>query len=288
VFTLGLIWDSATPSREQITSTLAHLDTEIDLSKVLHGVAESPANATLCCLICFYSAHYCAIVHDDRSNTWLHFDDSSVSVVGSTWLDVRSKCLSSKYQPVLVLYRRVPLCAPAEDDANAHGASWANMAAARARATADAARPKLTSANRSVRPAKPPTDAFAKRGPGACHNCDDPAHESRMCPKPCRECGSERHRIGYHYRAGSKPAPNSKPNAFRAGAEKSKCFNCDEIGHESRECTKPCGICKSTQHKSGYHLNDHLYEGKADRRKGANGKAAAAPAAVRGKPPAAA
>eukprot|EP00965_Chrysotila_dentata_P069762 2304978-Pleurochrysis_carterae.AAC.1 len=33
VFTLGLIWDSATPSREQITSTLAHLDTEIDLSK---------------------------------------------------------------------------------------------------------------------------------------------------------------------------------------------------------------------------------------------------------------
>mmetsp|Transcript_35830 Transcript_35830/g.114145 ORF Transcript_35830/g.114145 Transcript_35830/m.114145 type:complete len:251 (+) Transcript_35830:5093-5845(+) len=40
----------------------------------------------------------------------------------------------------------------------------------------------------------------------------------------------------------------------------SKCFNCDEFGHESRDCTKPCGICQSTQHKSGYHLNDHLYE----------------------------
>jgi hypothetical protein len=40
----------------------------------------------------------------------------------------------------------------------------------------------------------------------------------------------------------------------------SKCFNCEEFGHESRDCTKRCGICQSTQHKSGYHLNDHLYE----------------------------
>jgi hypothetical protein len=40
----------------------------------------------------------------------------------------------------------------------------------------------------------------------------------------------------------------------------SKCFNCEEFGHESRDCTKACGICQSTSHKSGFHLNDHLYE----------------------------
>ncbi|EOD08375.1 hypothetical protein EMIHUDRAFT_48920, partial [Emiliania huxleyi CCMP1516] len=71
----------------------------------------------------------------------------------------------------------------------------------------------------------------------ACHNCDDPSHESRDCPKPCRECGSDKHRIGYHYRA-------------RTTVKTSKCFNCDEFGHESRDCPKPCGICQSTQHKS--------------------------------------
>ena len=70
------------------------------------------------------------------------------------------------------------------------------------------------------------------------------------CPKPCRECGSDKHRIGFHYRTGIKT---------------SKCFNCEAIGHESRDCPAPCGICGSAQHKSGYHLNDHLYvQGSAE------------------------
>ena len=102
---------------------------------------------------------------------------------------------------------------------------------------------------------------LAKRGPGACHNCDDPNHESRDCPQPCRECGSDKHRIGFHYRTGIKT---------------SKCFNCEAIGHESRDCPMPCGICGSSQHKSGYHLNDHLYVGKAEPAPTA-GKSASAP-----------
>jgi len=63
-----------------------------------------------------------------------------------------------------------------------------------------------------------------------------------------------------------------------AGIKTSKCFNCDAIGHESRDCPAPCGICGSAQHKSGYHLNDHLYvQGKAESA-AASGGAAAAPA----------
>ena len=50
-----------------------------------------------------------------------------------------------------------------------------------------------------------------------------------------------------------------------AGIKTSKCFNCEAIGHESRDCPAPCGICGSAQHKSGYHLNDHLYvQGKTE------------------------
>ena len=88
---------------------------------------------------------------------------------------------------------------------------------------------------------------LAETFPCGCHcvshtNVDPP-------PLLVRRCGSDKHRIGFHYRTGIKT---------------SKCFNCEAIGHESRDCPAPCGICGSAQHKSGYHLNDHLYVGKAD------------------------
>lgn len=70
-----------------------------------------------------------------------------------------------------------------------------------------------------------------------------------ICSSRHGRCGSDKHRIGFHYRTGIKT---------------SKCFNCEALGHESRDCLAPCGICGSTQHKSGYHLNDYLYVGKAD------------------------
>ena len=199
------------------------------------------------------------------------------------------RCHSSRYQPALALYQNTREPAFGGGAAEA-GGTWANMAtrcAARGGITepsrtpsggvaaaggagrAPAASRQTSAGGRKVEPTP------AKRGPGACHNCDDPSHESRDCPKPCRECGSDKHRIGYHYRA-------------RTTVKTSKCFNCDEFGHESRDCPKPCGICQSTQHKSGYHLNDHLYEqgkapagGGADKRRAQTGRGGAG--AARGK-----
>lgn len=252
----------------------------IDLAKVLHGV-ESRTPASLCGVICYHASHYIAIVHDERSDSWLHCDDTAVSRVGPSWVDVRFKCRSCKYQPALVLYRQVDDDSklwstphPTSENPN----SWANMAVrcaaggginsgsssslkgatappsrgvrnptdapAAAGRTQLHVRPSPATTN-GMRAQAPSTAVLVKRGPGACHNCDDPGHESRDCPWPCRECGSDKHRIGFHYRTGIKT---------------SKCFNCDAIGHESRDCPEPCGICGSAQHKSGYHLNDHLYE----------------------------
>merc|ERR1712087_923056 len=156
---------------------------------------------------------------------------------------------------------------------------------AASRASAAASRSARTSTNGRSEVVAP-----MKRGPGACHNCDDPNHESRDCPKPCRECGSDKHRIGYHYRNGAKVATASVRSSgggaslFRPGVKASQCFNCQDFGHESRDCPKPCGICGSTQHKGGYHLNDHLYENKSgssgDRRR-VNGRGAGSAGAPR-------
>jgi len=310
VFTLGFSWDTAKPTKLQLDSLLEQLVETIDLAKVLHGVAQ-PTPAALCGVICYHSSHYVAIVHDERSDTWLHCDDTSVSAVGTSWVDVRFKCHSCKYQPALVLYRQIydtekhrssssaPL--PALDNPN----SWANMAVRcaagggiSAASTASTKAGTAAPANRGATAARTPAEAAAalartqlslrgpappngarappvsaaalmKRGPGACHNCDDPSHESRDCPKPCRECGSDKHRIGFHYRTGIKT---------------SKCFNCEAIGHESRDCPEPCGICGSAQHKSGYHLNDHLYEHVKGTEAGAEASAPAAATAARRAP----
>ena len=81
--------------------------------------------------------------------------------------------------------------------------------------------------------------------------------------------------------SGSRPSAPLRASAVGglAGIKTSKCFNCEAIGHESRDCPAPCGICGSAQHKSGYHLNDHLYvQGKSEQAATAT---AAAPAAAK-------
>lgn len=263
-FTLGLAWPTAHPSKEELSTVIGCIDERINLTKVLGSDYNNgdEAWAKAVGLICYHASHYCAIVRD-AAGSWRQFDDSTVTHVGETWLDVRFKCHNAKYQPALVLFELMSaeMAFPPAAAGSETVGTWANMAvrcAVRggisessrpanaslvggARGTANAARPVP-----GGRKAEVPT-APSKRGPGACHNCDDPNHESRDCPKPCRECGSDKHRIGYHYRA-------------RTMVKTSKCFNCSEFGHESRDCSKPCGICQSTQHKSGYHLNDHLYE----------------------------
>ena len=239
VFTFGLAWDSTQQSREALDAVLERIDETIDISKVLAGV-DSPRPASLCGIVCYYAAHYIAMVHDPQMHSWLHFDDTSdVTLIGSSWVEVRSVCMSRRYLPALILYHKLapdergaPLSAEA-----ASGSSWATMAvrcaagggisastaaagkigiagvpplargggasrspgiaAKTAEATAALARTRLTgSAPLTISTSTATTQttsvesALVKRGPGACHNCDDPNHESRACPKPCREYGA--------------------------------------------------------------------------------------------------
>jgi hypothetical protein len=129
VFTLGLAWDSPRPPREALDAVLERIDECIDVSKVLAGL-DSPRPYTLCGIVCYYAAHYIAIVQQPISGQWLHFDDVNVSVVGATWVDVRHKCLSCRYLPALILYRQLApgeRGSPGEQPPSA-GSSWATMA----------------------------------------------------------------------------------------------------------------------------------------------------------------
>ena len=130
VFTLGLAWDSARPSKEALEAVLERIDERIDVSRILAGV-EGPKPVMLCGIVCYLAQHYIAIVRDPASSQWLHFDDSNVTVLGDSWVDVRFKCVSSRYQPALILYRQLAPneMGPKEPDTPLPaGSSWATMA----------------------------------------------------------------------------------------------------------------------------------------------------------------
>lgn len=54
--------------------------------------------------VAYYGQHYMAFVFNTKLNTWLMFDDASVSAVG-TWQDVINKCQAGRIQPGVLFYR---------------------------------------------------------------------------------------------------------------------------------------------------------------------------------------
>jgi len=60
----------------------------------------------LCGLVCFYGCHYVAFMFSKSSSSWLFFNDESIGKVG-IWSQVVRKCISSKYQPTLLLYEQI-------------------------------------------------------------------------------------------------------------------------------------------------------------------------------------
>lgn len=60
-------------------------------------------------LVCYYGLHYVSIFQEyspETGNRFLLFDDQKVRVIGD-WNDVKTECLKSRYQPVLLLYELV-------------------------------------------------------------------------------------------------------------------------------------------------------------------------------------
>jgi len=84
VFTLGLAWDTARPSKESLSAVLGAIDERIDLATVLGVERGAPQLAEVVGLVCYHAAHYCAIVRDAASGAWRQFDDSAVLFLGET------------------------------------------------------------------------------------------------------------------------------------------------------------------------------------------------------------
>ena len=58
-------------------------------------------------MVCYYGAHYQALVLLPGPNRWTLVDDASVSDVGS-WADVQHKCQLGRIQPSMLFFERIP------------------------------------------------------------------------------------------------------------------------------------------------------------------------------------
>lgn len=108
VFTIGIVWDTATPTTDYIHEIMDTIDQQILVKEIFDSVVQ-PGSYTLRGMICYYGLHYNAYFRNPKTREWLMFDDSRVTKVGSSWDDVTKKCCAGKWQPFVLWYEATPI-----------------------------------------------------------------------------------------------------------------------------------------------------------------------------------
>ena len=81
---------------------------QVDVGEVYRGVPPGLHRYTLRSMVCYYGAHYQALVLVPDAGGWLMFDDTRVSRVGD-WSLVCRKCEAGRIQPAVLFYEALPL-----------------------------------------------------------------------------------------------------------------------------------------------------------------------------------
>ncbi len=82
---------------------------QVDVGEVYSGLPRGQHRYALRSMVCYYGAHYEALVLVPEAGgaCWLKFDDKSVSRVGD-WQAVRRKCEAGRIQPSVLFYEALP------------------------------------------------------------------------------------------------------------------------------------------------------------------------------------
>ncbi|KAJ9677302.1 hypothetical protein PVL29_022349 [Vitis rotundifolia] len=105
VFTIVLGWQNTCESADDITATLAALDTEIDVSVLYRGL--DPKNRyCLVSVVCYYGQHYHCFAYSHEHEQWVMYDDKTVKVIGS-WDNVLTMCERGHLQPQVLFFEAV-------------------------------------------------------------------------------------------------------------------------------------------------------------------------------------
>jgi len=109
VYTVHLVWDSASPSSKTLERVIDAIVPSLSLEQ-LHS--NSPALGTypkasktykLCAIIGYAASHYVSFCTQSLSENWCLCDDGKLTVLGNL-VDVKSRCLVSTFSPTLLFY----------------------------------------------------------------------------------------------------------------------------------------------------------------------------------------
>ncbi|XP_015879540.3 uncharacterized protein LOC107415685 isoform X1 [Ziziphus jujuba] len=105
VFTTVLGWQNTCEDADDITATLAALNTDIDISVLYRGL--DPKNMHgLVSVVCYYGQHYHCFAYSHEQGRWIKYDDGTVKVIGD-WADVLTECEIGHLQPQVLFYEAV-------------------------------------------------------------------------------------------------------------------------------------------------------------------------------------
>ncbi|XP_066922079.1 uncharacterized protein [Clytia hemisphaerica] len=107
VVTVGIIWDTDSPSSSYIVDVMDCISERLFMVDLFDHVLDEDykrVEMKLTGVVTYYGRHYTSFFYNIREKQWLFFDDAQVSKIGPSWSNVKHKCERTRFQPLLIVF----------------------------------------------------------------------------------------------------------------------------------------------------------------------------------------